>query len=115
MFAEVVAAIEGPEAAQQLIADAHQDASAEKRSDFRQGAVAAALDVEARFGKLDEAIAKARKLRSPKQRRMELGKLLAKAKRWKELQAVCSQATSPEEAAELRWWIKFELPGGEVA
>ena len=113
MFAEVVVIFEGPEAAQQLIAQAQQDASNEKRSDFRKGAVAAALGMEARVGNLDEAIAKAGKLRSPTARRMELGKLLAKAGRWKELRVVCSEATSPEEAADLCWWIKFELPGGE--
>jgi hypothetical protein len=113
MFAEIVVIFEGPEAAQHMIALAQQDASNEKRSDFRKGAVAAALGAEAGIGNLDEAIAKARKLRSPTARRMELGKLLAKARRWKELRVVCSEATSPEEAADLCWGIKFELPGGE--
>ena len=63
---------------------------------------------------LDEAIAQARKIRSPAGKRMELGKLLAKAGRWKELKEVLSGVASPEEAAKIAWWIKFELPGGEV-
>jgi hypothetical protein len=45
---------------------------------------------------------------------MELAKLFARGKRWKQLQEICSQASSPEEAAKLAWWVKFELPGGEV-
>jgi hypothetical protein len=109
MFAEVVAVLDGQEAAREMIAWAQQDAQAEKRSDFGKGAVSAAIDMEADLGNLDEAIAKASKLRSATQRRMQLGTLLAKARRWKELRAVCSQAGSPEEAAELCWGIHFEL------
>jgi hypothetical protein len=48
------------------------------------------------------------------QRRKELGKLLAKAGRWKELREVLSQIASPEKARDVTWWIKFKLPGGEV-
>ena len=65
-------------------------------------------------GALDQAIQDARRLRSPTQRRMKLGTLLAKARRWTELREVLSQVESPEEAADVAWWIKFELPGGEV-
>jgi hypothetical protein len=114
MFAEVAAVIEGPAAAQHLITQAQVDASTEHRSEFRKSASGAALDMEARLGQLDEAIAKARKLRSPKERRLELCKLLAKAKRWNELKSVCSDAASPGEAADLCWAIKFELTGGDV-
>jgi hypothetical protein len=45
---------------------------------------------------------------------MTLATLLAKARRWTKLCAVLSQAATPEEAADIAWWIKFELPGGEV-
>lgn len=113
-LAEAMAMIEGPVAADKLLKHAMADAKAEKRSDFRQGAVDAALDLKARLGRLDEAIEDARKLRSPTQRRQKLGRLLAKAKRWNELREVLSQVESPEEAADVAWWIKFELPGGEV-
>ena len=89
------------------------EAKAEKRSCWRKGAIAAALDLKADLGLLDGAIAEARKLRSPTQRRKELGKLLAKAGRWTELREVLSQVASPEEATDVAWWIKFELPGGE--
>ncbi|MBX7106518.1 MAG: hypothetical protein K1X57_20755 [Gemmataceae bacterium] len=113
-LAQAAAIIDGPAAANRLMKQAMIDAKAEKRSDFRQGAVDASLGLMAEIGNLDEAIEAARKLRSPTQRRKKLGTLLAKAKRWKELREVLSQVESPEEAADVAWWIKFELPGGEV-
>ncbi len=113
-FAEVMAIIENPAAAEELLENAIADGKAEKRNDFRKGAINATLDLKANMGMLDEAIDDARKLRSPTQRRKKLGTLLARAKRWKELREVFSQVASPEEAAEIIWWIKFELPGGEV-
>jgi hypothetical protein len=113
-LAEAMATIDGPVAAEKLLKHAMTDAKAEKRSDFRQGAVDAALNLKANIGRLDEAIEDARKLRSPTQRRKKLGTLLAKAKRWTELREVLSQVESPEEAADVAWWIKFELPGGEA-
>ena len=72
------------------------------------------LPPKANIGRLNEAIDDARKLRSPTQRRKTLATLLAKAKRWGELREVLSQVESPEEAADVVWWIKFELPGGEA-
>jgi hypothetical protein len=113
LLAQAVAKIEGPAAAEQLLKQAMTEAKAEKRSGWRKGAIDAALALKAEFGQLDGAIAEARKLRSPTQRRKELGKLLAKAGRWTELREVLSQVASPEEAADVAWWIKFELPGGE--
>jgi hypothetical protein len=113
-LARAVAAIDGPAAAKDLLNSAMADAKAEPRGDFRQGAVGAALGLKADLGDLDEAIDDARKLRSPTQRRKELATLLARAKRWGELRQVLSQVESPEEAADVAWWIKFELPGGEV-
>jgi hypothetical protein len=113
-LAEATAMIDGPAAAENLLKHALTDAEAEPRSDFRQGAVDAALDLKANIGRLGEAIDDARKLRSPTQRRKTLATLLAKAKRWGELREVLSQVESPEEAADVAWWIKFELPGGEV-
>lgn len=112
-FAKVVAKLEGTEAAASFLANAMKSAKADT-SIGRPGAIFDAIQTEADIGRLDEAIEKARKLRSPTQRRMELAKLFAKAKRWKELRAICSEAATPEEAAEICWWVKFELPGGEV-
>jgi hypothetical protein len=112
-LAQAVAKIDGPAAAEQLLKQSMTEAKAEKRSGWRKGAIDAALDLKAKIGHLDGAIAEARKLRSPTQRRKELGKLLAKAGRWTELREVLSQVASPEEAADVAWWIKFELPGGE--
>ena len=113
-LAQAMAMIDGPVAAENLLKQVMTDAKAETRSDFRQGAVDAALALKASIGGLDEAIDDARKLRSPTQRRKTLATLLAKAKRWGELREVLSQVESPEEAADVAWWIKFELPGGEV-
>jgi hypothetical protein len=113
-LAQAMARVDGPVAAENLLEQAMTDAKAETRSDFRQGAVDAALALKASIGGLDEAIDDARKLRSPTQRRKKLATLLAKAKRWRELREVLSQVESPEEAADVAWWIKFELPGGEV-
>lgn len=112
-LAEVTALLEGRESAMELLEHGLKDGRAEPRRDFGGGAVQAAIQMKATIGALDEAIADARKLRSPTLRRMELGRLLAKAKRWKELAEVLSEVASPEEAAEVSWWIKFELPGGE--
>jgi hypothetical protein len=113
-LARAMATIDGPAAAENLLKHAREDAKAEKRSDFQQGAVDAALDLKADIGRLDEAIDDARNLRSPTQRRKTLATFLARAKRWGELREVLSQVESPEEAADVAWWIKFKLPGGEV-
>lgn len=113
-LAEAAAKIDGPAVAEDLLKLAMTDARAEKRSGFRKGAVEAVLDLKANTGRLEEAIADARKMRSPTERRKTLAMLLARAKRWGELREVISQVESPEEAADVAWWIKFELPSGEV-
>lgn len=113
-LAEAMVMIEGPVAAEKLLEQAMTDAKLEKRGASRKAAVDDVLEFKANIGMLDEAIEDARRLRSPTQRRKTLGKLLAKAKRWKELREVLSQVASPEEAADVAWWIKFELPGGEA-
>lgn len=113
-FAEATAVIDGPAAAEQLLDRAIADGHLEKRPGFGQAAVNAALDLKADLGRLNGAIEAARKLRSPTQKRKQLGKLLARAGRWKELREVLSQVQTPEEAADVSWWIKFELPGGAV-
>lgn len=113
-FARAMAVVDGPEAARQMLEQAIEDGHQEKRSGFSKSAVNSALDLKADIGGLDEAIEEARKLRSPTQRRKELASLLARAGRWKELREVLSQVTSPEEAADVMWWTKFELPGGAV-
>ena len=113
-FVPIVEQLEGKEAARELAALAEQHASKETHKGFKRGAQSTALAATASVNPLDHAIEQARKLRSPSQKRMELGKLLARAGRWKELKEVLSTVSSPHEAAEIAWWIKFELPGGEV-
>ena len=108
-LSETVGRVVGAYAAEPLLESAYQDARQEKRNGFRAGAVRVALRAEASLGRLDSAIEKARRIRSPSARRLELAKLFARAKRWKELKEVCRQAESAAEAAELCWWIKLEL------
>ena len=113
-FAEAAASLGDQETADGLLQDALADGRSEKRSHWRNGAVGAALDVQADRGRIADAINEARKIRSPSERRKALGKLLAREGRWNELREVLTGVASPEEAADLCWWIKFELPGGEV-
>lgn len=113
-FARAMAKIDGPQAAEKILDQAIADGHLEKRPAFRKAALNSAFDFKAESGRLEDAIDDARKLRSPTQRRKELGKLLARAGRWKELREVLCQVQSPEEAADVMWWIKFELPGGAV-
>jgi hypothetical protein len=110
MLAQSVALINGPAAAEDLMKKAMAEAKIEKRDDFRKGAIDAAVQLNARVRGLDEAIAEAKKLRSPTGRRMNLGKLLARAKRWDELKELLGEAQSLEEAADISWRITFELP-----
>ena len=113
-FVPIVEQLEGVEAARELASLASEHAAGEGHKGFKRGAQSAAMAATTAVNPLDEAIAQARKIRSPAGKRMELGKLLAKAGRWKELKEVLSGVASPEEAAKIAWWIKFELPGGEV-
>lgn len=113
MLARAVAKVDGPEQATKLMESAHDHAGSEKRTDWRKGSVRSAIELEADLGYLDDAIARARKLRSPRERRFATAKLLARARRWKELREVCHSVRNPLEAAELCWAIKFQLPGGE--
>lgn len=113
-FAEAAASLGDQETADGLLHDALTDGKSEKRSSWRKGAVGAALDVQADSGRIVDAINEARKIRSPSERRKALGKLFAKERRWKEMRDVLTGVASPEEAADICWWIKFELPGGEV-
>lgn len=113
-FVPIVERIEGKEAAQELAALVEDHASKETHKGFKRGAQSAALAASASVNPLDYAIEQARKIRSPSQKRKELGCLLARAGRWKELKELLSTVASPHEAARIAWWITFELPGGDV-
>lgn len=114
MLARSVASINGPDAATEWMERAYEDASAEKRGEWRKASLRGAIKLQADIGLLDEAIERAKRLRSPRERRRETAKLLARAKRWKALREVCRGVTSPEEAADLCWEIKRELPAGQI-
>lgn len=113
-FIPTVAELEGEKAAQELARLSFKHANEDSSNMFKKGAVGDAISAVASVGATDEAIAAARKLRSPTERRKQLAKLFARAGRWKELREVCQQVMSPEEAADLVWSTKFELPGGAV-
>jgi len=112
-FVPIVAKLEGKAAAKELARLSFEHASQDANNIFKSGAVDDAISAVAFTGATEEAISAARKLRSPTERREQLAKLFARAGRWKELREVCQQVMSPEEAAELAWSIKFELPGGQ--
>lgn len=112
-FVPIVARLEGKAAAKELARLSFEHASQDANNIFKSGAVDEAISAVAFTGATEEAITAARKLRSPTERREQLAKLFARAGRWKELREVCQQVMSPEEAAELAWSIKFELPGGQ--
>jgi hypothetical protein len=114
MFAEVAAVLEGPTEAKALLQQAEAQAGAERHTGFRRGAQAAAVEMEAQVSGVDDAIQKAQKLRSPTERRKELAKLYAKGKYWSKLREICQQSATPQEASDIAWWVKFELPGGEA-
>ncbi|WP_425397552.1 hypothetical protein [Aeoliella sp.] len=112
-LAKVATKIEGPKAGQRLVEKAMEDAGVEHRRDFAKGAQASAVAAQADIAGLDQAIETARKIRSKPERRRQLGALLARAGRWKEMAEVLSEVASPEEAASVCWCIKFDLPGGK--
>lgn len=85
-LADTISAIDGPKAARAFL-DTHQDGSGKARS-----------WKELTF---DEALANARKIRSPAKQRFELSLLLAQAGRWQDLTNVLSAAATPKEAREL--------------
>jgi len=114
-FAEIFELLGETDEARQLLKSAKQDASQEKRAGFRQGAISNASELEVKFQGDDIAarLAVARTIRSPRTRRLELAKILVKARKWKELAAVCRESPTPEEAFEFCWKLKFVLPGGQ--
>lgn len=110
-FVPVVEKLEGIEAARELASLAHEHAAAESRRGWKRGAQSAAMKAAAAVNPLtlDEAIEQARKIRSPALKRRELGGLLAKAGRWKELKELLSGVASPKEAAHIAGCIKYDL------
>ncbi len=97
-------------AAQELLQLSLQHAKGDSNNAFKKGAVDEAISAVASAGAADEAIATARKLRSPTERRKQLAKLFARKRDAGKNCAKCQQVTSPEEAADIAWWTKFELP-----
>lgn len=110
-FVPVVEQLEGIEAARELASLAGEHAAVEHRKGWRRGAQSAAMKAGAAVNplSLDEAIDEARKIRSPALKRRELGRLLAKAGRWKELKQLLSGVASPKEAANIAGYIRYDL------
>jgi len=111
-LASAAAAIDGPTAAEELLAKAQLHANT-GRSDFRIGAVREFIGLKVKIGKWNEAYDFARKLRSPTLKRDCLTRLLTQAKRWSDLHEVLNHAATPEEAADLARTVASLLVGGE--
>lgn len=110
-LAELLTELDGPEAARKLLGLALQAGEAEKRPEFRQGALRAANEQLEAPG-LAAAIAKARAIKSAKSRRETLIPLLTKQSAWPELAAALDEITSPEELLASLHAVLFKLPGG---
>lgn len=114
-LAEVASLVGEEEGAKFFLMQAAVDSGVEPDDEFAQYALGETIELESRVGDFEKALAKARKIRSATERRMRLSELLARAGRWEEVAEVLEEASSPNEAAELCWRIKFQLPEGENA
>jgi hypothetical protein len=96
--------------ARQFLVEAMGEAKQERRSAWRIASVKSVLRSPANAGMTQAAIDDARRIRSPKGRRKTLACLLAGAERWEELHEVLDSIDSAEEAADVVWWLHFNLP-----
>ena len=110
-LAELLAELDGPEAARKLLGLAVQAGRAEPDRGFRQGALKAAHEQLEAPG-LAAAIAKAKATKNARQRRETLIPLLTKQSAWPELAAVLDEITSSDELLAALHAILFKLPGG---
>jgi len=110
-LAELLAELDGPEAACRLLGLAVQAGRAEPDRGFRQGALKAAKKQLEAPG-LAAAIAKARSIRNARKRRETLIPLLTKKAAWPELTALLDEITSADELLDSLHTVLFKLPGG---
>lgn len=110
-LAELLAELDGPEAACRLLGLAVQAGRAEPDRGFRQGALKAAKKQLEAPG-LAAAIAKARSIQNARKRRETLIPLLTKKAAWPELAALLDEITSADELLDSLHTVLFKLPGG---
>lgn len=110
-LAELLAELDGPEAACKLLGLAVQAGEAERNPGFRKGALQAANQQLEAPG-LAAAIAKARSIKNARQRRETLIPLLTKQSAWPELAALLDEITSSDELLASLHAVLFQLPGG---
>jgi hypothetical protein len=111
MFAEVLAEIEGPEAAQELLGYAVEAGTREAHSGFRQGSLNAANELIENPG-IAAAVEKASSIRNAKKRREALIPLYAKSGNWAQISTLLNESSNAEEVHQLIHSVLFELQGG---
>lgn len=111
MFAEVLAEIESPAAALELLGYAVEAGDREAHRGFRQGSLKAANQLIEAPGTA-AAIEKARSIRNAKKRRNELVSLFAKRGDWAQVSTVLDEAPNAEELNQLIHSVLFKLQGG---
>jgi hypothetical protein len=111
MLAELLAEVDGPEAARELLGLAVRAGRSEPHDGFRRGALRAAnRQVEAPG--LAAAIARAGSIKSAKKRRQALIPLLTRRAAWPELAAVLDEIGDADELLDSVHTVLFRLPGG---
>ncbi len=111
MLAEVLAEIDSPEAALELLGLAVEAGAKESHSGFRQGSLNAANELIATPG-IAAAIEKASAIRNAKKRREELAPLYVKRRNWVQLSTILNDSSDDQELHQLLHSVLFALPGG---
>ncbi|MCM2374932.1 hypothetical protein [Aporhodopirellula aestuarii] len=110
-FAEVLAEVESPEAAVELLGFAVEAGTKEKHRGFRQGSLKAANQLIETPG-LAAAIEKASSIRNAKKRREALIPLYTKSGDWAQVAALLNESSNAEETHQLVHSVLFKLQGG---
>lgn len=110
-LAEVLAEIDGPEAAVELLGLAVEAGKAETHRGFRKGALRAAREKLAAPG-LAAAIAQVEAIKNAGKRREALIPLLARHSAWTDLAKVLNEITDVEEGLKAIHAVLHKLPGG---
>jgi hypothetical protein len=110
-LAELLAEIDGPEAARDLLGLAVRAGQSEPHRGFRRGALRAASQQLEAPG-LAAAIAKAGSIKNAKKRREALIPLLTRRAAWPELAALLYETTDADERLGALHAVLFQLPGG---
>ncbi|TWU48866.1 hypothetical protein Poly51_47700 [Rubripirellula tenax] len=111
LLAEVVAELDGPNAAQALLGLAVEAGSKEAHRGFRKSAVKAAKEMIVAPG-IAASIEKASSIGSARKRRETLVPLYAKSGNWEQLSTLLDQCSDADESHRLIHSLLYSLPGG---